>query len=212
MTGRRAAAVGTAGLLLSGCAERRLVTAPTTTPSTTTWVMVWTAGIAAALVLGVLLTLPAWRTRGGARLAVAVLTAQSGAVAVSSVVLAGAAVRTGQLIDRTPDEPAAHALLRLSRIDGDTAFFALVLLTLAVGAGLVTTITALSARFAAGSDPLERWVACAVIIVELGGASYALVRFVLGADSWPYLGGALVFPVLAVTLISCWPRGSTSAG
>lgn len=204
MTGRRATAVAVAALALSGCAERRLVTAPSTTPSTATWTIVWAAGIAAALVIGVLLTLPAWRTREGARLAVAVLTMQAGGVVVAATVLAGAAVRSWQLIDGAPGEPAT-ALVRLSRIDGDTAFFALMLLLLALGAALVTAITALVARLAAGSDPLERWVACAVIIIELGGASYCLVRLVLGAGGWPYRGGAFAFPVLALAVASCWP-------
>ena len=45
--------------------------------------------------MGVLLTLPAWRVRSGARVAVAVLTAQAGAVAVAGTVLVAAAVRTG---------------------------------------------------------------------------------------------------------------------
>lgn len=212
MIRRRAAAIGLVTLLLSGCAERRLVTAPDHTPSTAMWAIVWTAGVTLAMVIGVLLTLPAWRTRSGARLAVAVLTAQAGAVAVSATVLAGAAIRTWQLIDRDPAEPAT-ALVRLSRIDGDTAFFALVLLLLALSAALVTTITALAARFAAGSDPVERWIACGLIIVEIGGAAYALVRLLLGAGGWPYLGGALAVPVLALTLISCWPtrRGALAA-
>jgi hypothetical protein len=210
MITRRAFAIGLVVLVLSGCAERRLVTAPTTAPTTSTWAVVWAAGIAAALVIGVLLTLPAWRTGGGARLAVAVLTAQAGAVAVSATVLAGVAIRTWQLIDREPTEPAT-ALLRLSRIDGDTQYFSLVLLLLALSAALVTTITALAARFAAGSDPLERWLACAVVILEIGGAAYALVRLVLGEGGWPYLGGALALPVLGLALISCWPRGSAAA-
>ncbi|MGH9275907.1 MAG: hypothetical protein ACRDZU_14780, partial [Acidimicrobiales bacterium] len=194
---RGLAAGGLAAMALSGCAERRLVTEPSSTPSTATWTIVWAAGIVAALVVGVLLTLPAWRVRSGARVAVAVLTAQVGAVVVAGTVLGAAAIRTWQLIDRPPDDPAT-ALLRLSRVDGDTAFFALVVLLVVLAASLVATVTAVAARFAAGADPVERSIACAVLAIELGGAAYALVRLVLGAHGWPYLGGALAFPPIAI--------------
>ena len=75
---RRPRALATAGLTalaLSGCAERRLVAGPADRPTATTWATVWLAGALAALVVGVLLTLPAWRRRRGARTAVVVLTA-----------------------------------------------------------------------------------------------------------------------------------------
>jgi hypothetical protein len=202
----RTTALGLAALALSGCAERRLVTAPSTPPSAATWTVVWAAGIAAALVLGVLLTLPAWRVRGGARVAVTLLTIQSGAVVVSGMVLGAVAVRSWQLIEQPPEEPAA-ALVRLSRVDGDTAFFALVLLLVVVGAGLLATLTATAARFAASTDPVERWIASALLAVQLGAAAFALVRLVAGADGWPYVSGAAAFPVIAIALATCWrPR------
>jgi hypothetical protein len=201
---RRTAALSLAVLTMTGCAERRLVAAPREAPSTATWTAVWAAGIVAAVVLGVLLTLPAWRVRGGARVAVTLLTIQSGAVVVSGMVLGSAAVRSWQLIEAPPDEPAT-ALLRLSRVDGDTAFFALVVLLLVIGAGLLATITATSARFAAGADRVERWLASAVLAVQLGVSAYALVRLVAGADGWLYLAGAVSFPVIAIALATCWP-------
>ena len=205
MTARRLVAGGLATLVLSGCAERRLVTAPSSTPSTATWTVVWAAGIAAALMVGVLLTLPAWRSRSGARVAVALLTVQAGAVAVAGTVLGAAAIRTWQLIDRPPEDPTATALLRLSRVDGDTAFFALVVLLVVAAASLVGAITAVGARFAAGADPVERFIACAVLAIELGAAGYALVRLVLGAHGWPYLASALAFPLIALAFATCWP-------
>lgn len=204
MTVGRVVAAGLAALALSGCAERRLVAAPSSTPSTATWTAVWVAGITAALVVGVLLTLPAWRVRSGARVAVAVLTAQVGAVVVAGTVLGGAAIRTWQLIDHPPEDPAT-ALLRLSGIDGDTAFFALMVLLLVLSASLLATITALAARFAAGADPVERLITCALLAVELGASGYALVRYVTGADGWPYLTGALAFPLIAIAFATCWP-------
>lgn len=204
MTRRRIAALGLAALTLSGCAERRLVAAPSTRPTTATWTLVWAAGVTAAVVLGVLLTLPAWRDRRGARVAVTLLTVQAGGVVVAGTVLAAVAVRSWQLIERPVDDPAT-ALLRLSRVDGDTAFFALILLLLVVGAGLLATITAICARFAAGPDPLERWMACGLLAVQLGASAYALVHLVTGADGWPYVSGGLAFPVVAVALATCWP-------
>jgi hypothetical protein len=167
---------------------------------------VWIAGGLAAIVVGLLLTLPAWRRRGGARLAVALLTAQTGAVVVTGVVLVGVAVRSWQLIDRPVDAAPAAGLLRLSRVDGDTAFFALMVLLTVVLAGLVATLTALAARFAAGTDPLERSIASAVLVVEVGGCAYAIVSLLLGAHGWPYVAGALATPLVVVALVACWPR------
>jgi hypothetical protein len=198
--------------LTGGCAERQLVARPDTAPSTSTWVAVWLAGSLAAVVLGLLLTLPAWRTRRGARFAVVVLTVQTGFVVLAGLVLAGAGVRSWQLVERPPDAQPAVALLRLSRIDGDTAFLAIMVLLVLVLGALVATVTATAARLAATTEPLGRWIACAVLAVELGPAGYGVVRLVLGGHGWPYLGSALMFPVLAMAIATCWPRGAGRSG
>lgn len=193
-------------VLTGGCAERRLVARPETAPGPGTWTAVWLAGGLLVIVVGVLLTLPVWRERGGARVAAAVLTLQTGAVAVVGTVLIGVAVRSWQLLDRPADAPASVALLRLSRVDGDTAFFALMVLLLIVGVGLVTMLSALAARFAASTDTWERWAASVVIAVELGGSGVAAGALLLGARGWPYLAPTLAAPVLAAALATCWPR------
>lgn len=203
-------AVGVA-LLTGGCAERRLITRPEATPSTATWTAVWVAGALVAIVLGVLITLPAWRARGGARLATAVLTLQAGAVAVTGVVLAAIGVRNWQLIGRESDAEPAIALVRLSGVDGDTAFLAVMVLIVVVLSALLATLTAVAARLAAGTDPLERSLASALLTIELGGSGYAIVRLVLGAHGLPYLATALTFPVLAVAMATCWPRTAATA-
>lgn len=190
---------------LSGCAERELVTAPRSTPTTGTWVLVWTAGALAAVVIGALLTLPAWRQPGGARLAVALLTLQSGAVVVAGSVLAGGAVRCWQLVDRPDDAPPAVALLRLSHVEGDTGFFALMVLVVVVVSALVTTMLALAARLASSTDTLERSVACVVLGLELGVALVGTTLLLLGAHGWPYLGAALALPLIAAAFATCWP-------
>lgn len=193
-------------LTSSGCAERQLVTQPSGRPGAGAWTAVGIAGGLAAILVGLLLTLPAWRRRGGARVAVALLTAQTGAIVVTATVLTGVAVRSWQLIDRPADAAPATALLRLSRVDGDTAFLALMVLVTVVLAALLATLTALGARFAAGTDPMERSIASAILAVEVGGCGYAIACLLLGAHGWPYVAGALPAPVVALALVACWPR------
>ena len=205
----RARAVGAAvvgALLLGGCAERRLVAAPDTTPSTATWVAVWVAGVLAAVLAGVLTTLPVWRSRSGSRVATVVLAAQVGVVLVGGAVLTGVAVRSGQLVDTPVDEQAAGSLVRLSRVDGDTAFFALMAVALVVLTLVIGAVLALATRFAAADEPLERWLACCLLGVEVGLASFVAIRFAIGDRGWPYLGPTLALPILAAALASCWPR------
>ncbi len=193
-------------LLTGGCAERQLVSRPVSPPGTGTWVAVWLAGGLAAAVIGVLLTLPAWERRGGARVAVTVFAAQTGAVVVTGTVLAAVAVRSWQLIDQPVDAAPVSALLRLSRIDGDAAFLLLMVMVTIVLTGLLATLLALAARFAAGSDLLERSIASAVLAAEAAGSAYALVRLALGAHGWPFLGGALALPAIVAALTACFPR------
>jgi hypothetical protein len=196
-----------AALALSGgCAERGIISRPDTPPSALAWAAVWLAGVLAALIIGVLLTLPAWRARGGARLAVTFLTLQTGAVAVTGTVLAAVSVRSWQLIGRSPDAHPAVALVRLSGVDGDTAFFAIMTVAAAVLTVLLVTLTSMATQLAAGSDPLERSVASALLAIELGGSGYAIVRLALGAHGLPYLTSALAFPLLVVAFATCWPR------
>lgn len=205
-TGMRALALAAVAMSAGGCAERGLVTRPDRAPGPGTWTAVWVAGTVAALVVGVLLTLPALRERGGARLAAAILSVQTGTVVVAGTVLTAVGVRSWQLMDRPLDAEPAAALVRLSRVDGDTAFLALMVIVTVATCGLVATITALAARFAAGTDVLERSVACTVLGVELAGSGYAIARLALGDRGWPYLGSGLAFPVLVAALVSCWPR------
>lgn len=196
---------------LSGCAERRLVTKPATPPTTGTWIAVWIAGAVIAVVAGGLLTLPVWRERGGSRVATAVLALQAGALAVAGAVLTGVAVRGWQLIERPESAAPAGALLRLSRLDGDTAYLALMVLFVVVVTALLVTLSALAARFAASTDVLERSIACAVLAVEVAGAAYATARLLRGAHGWPYLGSALALPVFFVAFLTAWPRGTKAA-
>jgi len=197
--------VGFALAALPGCAERRLVAAPETPPATSTWTAVWCAGVLAAAVLGVLLTLPAWRSRGGASIAVVLFTAQAGVVAVTGAVLSSVALRSWQLIDHPVDSAPAVALLRLSRADGDTGFFALMVLLVVIVAALLVTLLSMSAQFARGHDAVERTVACGVLALQLGGCAYAAVRLLLGARGWPYTGATALLPLVVIAFATCWP-------
>lgn len=188
-----------------GCAERRLTAGPGSPPSTSTWTLVWIAGGLAAVVAGVLLTLPAWRERRGARLAVAVLTIQTGALAVAGFVLVGVAWRTGQLLERAPDAAASAALVRLSAVDGDTDLFSLFVLLLVIGGAPLVMLLALCTRFAAGSDVLERSSAFALLVIQIGGAGFAAVRLLLGDRGLPFVVPAALLPVLVAAAISAWP-------
>lgn len=192
--------------LTGGCAERGLITRTGSAPSTVTWTAVWVAGALAATVIGVLLTLPAWRARGGARLAVAVLAVQAGAVAVGGVVLAAVGVRSWLLIGEPVNAKPDIALLRLSRVDGDTAFLAIMVVVVLTLSALLVTLMAATAQLAASTDPLERSLASALLAIELGASGYGIARLVLGAHGLPYLGTALAFPVLAAAFATCWPR------
>ena len=203
---RAGAGLALAALAVGGCSQRQLVTAPESPPSAATWAAVWVAAALAAVVIGVLLTLPLWRAGRGARLAVAVLAAHAGAVVVGSAVLIGAAIRSWQLIDRPVDADPEPALLRLSRVDGDTAFFALIVLVVVVVGTLTTLLLVLAAHFAASDDVVERGIACTVLALEILAAGYAMARLTQGADEWPYVAAATQVPVTIAAFIACWPR------
>lgn len=182
-----------------------MISEPGSPPSTLTWMLVWLAGAVAAVLIGVLLTLPAWRRQQGARLAVAVLTAQTGAAAVVGAVLTGVAVRSWQLVDAQQEELAV-SLVRLSRIDGDASFLLRIALLMGAITLLATVLSAACARLAGHAEWPDRMMASALLAVELGMAGYLTVRLVLGDRGLPYLGGAVALPVLAAALIACVPR------
>lgn len=190
---------------LGGCAQRQLVAAPAEPPGTGTWVLVWVAGVLAALVAGGLLARPLWGAARRPPLAAIVLAVQAGAGAVVAALLAGLAVRSWQLVDRPVDRDPAAALVRISRTDGDAELFALFVVTIVVLGGLLVALLALTARLAASPDRLDRWIAWGVLAVEalfagtLGGLHLA------GLGGWPFRSGLIALPVLVAALVSAWP-------
>ncbi len=191
---------------ITGCAERGLVAQPSAPPGADTWIAVGVAGVLDAAVLGVLLTLPAWRIRRGARLATTLFTAQAGAAALVGTILGSVAVRTWQLIGHPSDATPVKGLLRLSRVDGDARYYAVMLAVVAVFTVLVVTLTAAAARLAASNDPFERTVACALLALQIGGSGVAIMSLLLGANGLPFVLPALIFPLLVACFITCWPR------
>lgn len=196
----------------AGCAERRLVAAPAERPGTGTWVAVWLAGALIAVLAGVLLTLPLWRDtrRRLPSAAAVVLAVQTGVAALVATLLVGFAVRSWQLIGRSPEEPPAAALVRISRIDGDTALFSLFVLTIAVLGGLLVALLALAARLADSPDRLDRWIVVGLLGVQVVGAATLAVLHLIGFGGWPFRSGLVALPVLVVTLAAAWPRRATS--
>jgi hypothetical protein len=191
-----------------GCAERRLVAAPAERPGTGTWVAVWLAGALIAGLAGVLFTLPLWR---GARRrlpapAAVLLAVQTGAAALVATLLVGFALRSWQLIERPPDEPPASALVRISRIDGDTALFSLFVLTIVVLGGLLVALLALGARLADSPDRLDRWIAVALLGVEAVAAATLAALHLIGFGGWPFRSGLVALPILALAVAVAWPR------
>lgn len=191
---------------LAGCADRQLITSPRGAPGAGTWVAVWVALVLVTVVIGALLTLPAWRSPSGARLAVAVFTIEAGAAAATGLVLAGIAARSWQILGRTAGTPPADALLRLSGADGDRAFFAIMFLATLTIAAVVGVLAAAGARLAGSADPLQRAVASGILAAQAGGAAYAIVRLIIGANGLPYVIPAFAFPILVVAFATCWPR------
>lgn len=208
--GRRFARVvvttGLAGVVLAGCAERQVVAAPDAPPSAIEWTVVGIAGALVALLLGVLVTLPAWRTARGDRFAVAVLAAHAGGVVAGGTVLAGVAVRSWQLLDRPFDATPAAALLRISRVDGDTGFYSLMVLSVVIITALVATLLAVAARYAATEDPPARYTASSVLAALAVAGTAALVMIALGSRAWPYLLLGCGAPISAAAAVTCWPE------
>jgi len=202
-----------ASLAVGGCAERQLVAAPATEPGTASWLAVGVAAAAASLLLGVLMALPAWRRdRGRATFPSVVLAWFSGAAALGCTVLVGVAVRSWQLIDRPVEESAAPALLRISAADGDTGFFALMVLTIAVAGGLLVLLLTLAARWSAGDDPTGRAIAAVVLaVVAVAGVASAAMVVGSGSRAWPYLTMTAATPVVIAAFTTSLSRSRRPA-
>jgi hypothetical protein len=169
------------------------------------WLLVGLAGLPLAAVVGVLLTWPVWTgARSGARLVPALLTVHTGAVVVGGTIATAAAVRSWQVVGE-PEERAADALLDVSRIDGDTSLFALVVLLLVAATGLLGLLLAIATRFAASDHTVDRTIACAVLGLELGVCGLGLAWVAGGSRSPLALLAVVHLPILTAAMVACWP-------
>jgi hypothetical protein len=168
------------------------------------WVAVGAAGLVTGGVVGVLLTRTVWTSAGRRRLVSALLALHAGVAFVVGVVATAAAVRSWQLVGR-PTTENASALLQVSRIDGNGSLYALLVLAIAFGTLLAVAALTLAARFAAGSDPAERMVACGVLGLEICLGGYAGAHLLTGSHSPVAILVTLQLPLTMLAMISCWP-------
>lgn len=197
--------------LLAGCGQRG-AEPPIDTGGK---VVVGVAVTLLAAVAGALLTWPVWTRPPRRWAASAVLALQAGGAAVATVVLGAMAVRSYRLHDR-PDEEAADAvtggLIRLTTIDGDTELFALLFLFVVLVGLLVVTATAVTARLAAASDAVSRWVTTAILGVELLGAGTLLALGWRALDEPVLVRWSLVaLPLLVAAFVTAWPDDPVEA-
>jgi hypothetical protein len=191
---------------MGGCADRGLASGPTSPVDTATWAAVIVATVLAGSVLAALIVLPALRP-GGSAVGSWVLGLQAGGVTVASAIIIGAAVRSDQLLDAAPDAQQAASILSLSGIDGrDSAFFTLIVVVTLVVGGLLVALFALAARFAADTDPIERWLATGLLGVEVVGSVVAWVLLALGFRHAGFVLPALALPILVIAALAAWPR------
>lgn len=175
------------------------------------WVAVGAAGVITGSVLGGLLTRSVWIASGRRRLVAGLLALHAGLVAVLGIVATAAAARSWQLIGRPATEHAS-ALLQVSRIDGDGSMYALLVLALAFGTLLAVVALTLASRFAAGTDPTERMVACGVLGLEICVSGYAGAHLLTGSHSPVVLLVTLQLPLVMLAMVSCWPPVDEPAG
>jgi hypothetical protein len=201
----RAGELGLLGLA-AGCADRGVVSSPPSDTGSGTWVAVGLAAGAATLVLAALIVLPAWHP-GGSGFAAGLLALQAAAAVVGGAVLVGAALRGATLAARTGDAEQAASLLRLTGLDGgDVGFFRIVAGLVVVLGTLLVAILVLTARFAAGVDPVERTLACCVLAVESLVSGTAVVLGLLGHRSLPFALTAAALPAIVLAIVKCWPH------
>jgi hypothetical protein len=176
------------------------------------WVVVGLAVLPLAVVVGVLLTWSVWTDRPrGSRVVAALLTVHTGAVVVGGTVATAAAIRSWQVVGE-PEERAADVLVDVSRVDGDTSMYALVVLLLVATTGLLAVLLSVATRLAASTHPVDRAIACAVLGLELGVAGLG-VAWVAGGSRAPLALLAVAhLPVLMAAMVACWPPHAAVRG
>lgn len=195
-------------VLASGCADRHVISEPTTPAGPGTWGVVAAACFGAVVLLALLVLLPSRQERI-AGLAAWILALEAGAVVVVTAVVVAAALRTGNLLGQDDPATAPTSLIRLSGRDGDAdGFYVLMAGLTAVLGGLAAAVLGLGARLAAG-DATERVIAGALVALQAGASAAAAVLFVANGPDDAWLGVAAVpLPLLVWACTTCWPTRS----
>ena len=136
----------------------------------------------------------------GPRLVALVLGVDTGVVLVGGIALAAAAGRSWQLVG-DPAVNNTHALIDVSRLDGDGNLFALFIVVIGLVTLLGATLLGTAARCVRGTQPGDTAVVSAVLWGEVGVAGYCLLRLLLGADGRPFIGLALHLPLSVLALV-----------
>lgn len=140
-----------------------------------------TATILAAAAAGLLWCAPSIGGRAkGPRYVTLLLGLDAGAVLLTGIALAAAAGRSWMLVG-DPADPAreAHAMLQVSRLDGDGDFFLLLIVVIGLLTMLATTVIGTAARSVAVASPGDRAVVMSVlglqVLLGLGAVGHLLL-------------------------------------
>jgi hypothetical protein len=169
------------------------------------WAAVVVATVVASATLGALFTRPIWTRRDRSRLVPLLLALQGGAALVVGAIVAGAAVRSWQLVDRPASAPVRRTLMTVSRVDGDGSIFALVVLAVVAAAVLGAVVLFLAARFATTDAPAERTIACVVLGLQVGLCGYGLAALLGGTRTAATVVSVVNLPLAMAAMVACWP-------
>lgn len=208
MSSRRRGTLATAGLLvagLAGCADRSLTRRPDPPPETATWLAVWAAVLLAVVVLAGLLLATRPDRRRPPGVPGVVLAAQAASTWVLFAVGVGVAIRGSDLAGQPLDERPV-TLLRLPAPDGDTGFYGLLLVGIVVVVGLPALLLTLSTRFCTSPVRIDRWLAVAVLALEVGLGALAIGGYLLDLSrTWPITVLAINLVPSTAALLAPWP-------
>jgi hypothetical protein len=195
-------------VLLAGCGGDDLAARPDPAPGATTWVLVGTAALLVAVIVGVLFTWPAWSARRGSRVASLVLGVQAGLLWLAAGTTLASALRIHQLRGRDPEALPVESLIELGEV-GDRPFTWLLVVSGVLFLVLPAVVVSVAARFATSERGAERVAAAVVLAVQVGVWAALLARFLVVRDpGWSGWLAVFNLPAVGVALWACWPRWS----
>lgn len=139
------------------------------------------AAVLAAIVAGLLWAAPAVGVATKRDRFVALLLGlDTGAVLLTGIAIAAAAGRSWMLVTEPADPtPTRHAMLQVSRLDGDGDFFALLIVVIGLLTLLATVLVGTAARCVPSSNSSDRAVVRGVLWVEVVLGLYGIGHLLL---------------------------------